>query len=674
MMVHSQKCRGNLFMCNKSNYLIYTVFSIVLLTSCANLKINDDRMIAAVSKTATNLEEDERQFLMRLGFEDYAGMADKTLEKIENKKITTNLIAPYLLKQNSKQYAVINSARELAVLFRLAIDKSEKNKTLSSTLDRLTRLTAYHLMPFSLVGLDPVDNSVFKFKRGAQAKKLRDDYLSERTKTRYYKEAHSLNAALTLDLFTAQELRSAAVSTRLSEINELINDAILYQYEYSGLQQSRYLGRALAATLLRYTRKNQLPAYENKLQQILKSENLFLTNHTTSTLTFFNRQEQATSVKLYTGDIANEYSMGQEAFGITLMVSPKSKNNLKQANDLKLFSNPLLIPTMAYNQLPNIVQKRKKENYLIDENTAAAANQIWDESNLSGFSHAGLVEVRTDKESQLEMVWIWDINPYGNLGTVRFHTPENFSYPEKFNKIGFTHYDYKKFLRHFQKNYKISGYKNSVWESNGSALEMSDDEDDPIPVVDFTRRVQRKNYLQESVANRWMSYTEDNADTWFKNEVAPRVIGMIKKFTTSSEVLGFATSFYDREAAAYCSQFVVLAYLQGAQLDPQEEPDDFSSLAKTLTTMGVSNPAKNDRIVAPNGFAWQKNLIDYVYQVNFSRSQVFRQTENHPLINGKPTLIDQRLELINDIIGLNHIKTESKLNTEDVDTDDDDYD
>ncbi len=217
--------------------------------------------------------------------------------------------------------------------------------------------------------------------------------------------------------------------------------------------------------------------------------------------------------QVHNGDFANEYSAGPEAFAISAGVNPKGTDKIKFAEKNKLIGNSLILPVFGFNPLADYAVQRKKQNYIVDEQHEAALNQIWDESNIQGFTHAGLAEVKTDMDSGIEMVWIWDIYPYGNIGGVRVQTPENFAYAELYNRIGFVHYEPKKVLSHFQNMFAKSGYKQFVWD--GFAASADDPASaDPVVVVDKTKRVQRKNYLELSTAQKWMNYSPDQASVY----------------------------------------------------------------------------------------------------------------------------------------------------------------
>ena len=629
-------------------------------------------VITSKIKNSVNIESSERNFLIRLGFEDFSAKAQSTIDEIDSQSLNVNTLVKPALAINVERYKMVTAARELAVLFRLAISKAEKNNELPVLLDRMTRLAAYHLMPFPLVGLEAFPkNEVYKFKRGDAALELREAYLIERAVDRFQKEASALAAALVQGLYGNDPSLYLNYNDQILKINQLVTDSIKYQYEFTGLQQSRYLGRALTATLLRYTRQKKLIGYESRLSSLLNLEGQFLSNHISSKLSFRDRKNKIMTYQVHNGDFAHEYSAGPEAFAISAGVHPKGSEKNKFANKNKLIGNSLFIPMLGFNPLVEFAQNRQKQNYNLSEQQENALNQVWDESNIQGFTHAGLSEIKTDKESGIEMVWIWDIYPYGNVGGVRVQTPENFAYAELYNRIGFVHYDSKKVLSHFQKNYSESGYKNTVWDSFATSADNPSSAD-PGVEINKSKRVARKNYLDQPTAQKWMTYSTTESADWFNNEVVPRTFGMIKKYLTGQEVLFFSNGFKNIEGAAYCSQFVLLAFLQAAQLDMQTENDQSISLTKALIKIGVLEVESNDRIVSPNGFAWQKDLVDQVFAVNLNRQVVDQQKANHPALNGLPTVSNQRLKLISDLLQIQIPGIQPVIDISEIDTDDDD--
>ena len=659
-------------MIKKITFLNPTLVLVLLLVSCTTSNKNFDRYIAS-EYSQNEIEKDERAFLVSLGFEDYAQQAQNTLNKIESGKVASNAIAPFILKENAERFTIVKSAREVAILFRLALERSKARGQEKLFLDRMTRLTAYHLMPFALVGLHPVPQKVYNFKTGEKAKELRDQYLTQQSSLRYAQESQALYNTLVEGLYSASDLqnKSQKISANLEKIQELVEGTLKYQYEFSGLQQSRYLGRALVATLLRYTRHNGLTQYEVQLSQILEKEGQFLTNHTTSKLLFRDRKNNIVSAQVYAGDIANEYSTGPEAYQITVGVLPTTADNKKTADNLKLLSNALMLP-LAFNPAIEYAMSRKKQNFPLSEDLERILSEVWSERVIRGFSHAGIADVRKDPSSGLEMVWIWDVYPYGNFGGTRFQTPENFAYPERYNRIGFVHYNSEKLLQHFQNQYKKTGYLKDVWESFGAKLTKDSEGDDDV-TLDRSRRVKRASYLDKQTAEKWMSYTKEQANSWYQNEVVPRALAMAKRYLTSAEALVFSHGFKNREASSYCTQFILFAYLQGAQLDMQSTPDDWSGLVKTMTKLGLGDYEINDRIVSPSGFAWQTDLVETSSIVNFSRAPYEEQINHHPEVNGKPTVTSRRLALLSDMLNSEHIAPlKIQFDSLDLDTDDDD--
>jgi hypothetical protein len=147
---------------------------------------------------------------------------------------------------------------------------------------------------------------------------------------------------------------------------------------------------------------------------------------------------------------------------------------------------------------------------------------------------------------------------------------------------------------------------------------------------------------------------------------------MVKRYLTGLDVLFFSNGFKNIEGAAYCSQFALLSYLQGAQLDMQTQNDEGIALAKMLIKIGTVEIESNDRIVSPNGFAWQNELVDQVFAVNLNRSLVEQQKANHPKLNGLPTVTSHRLNLISDLSNIKISGINPEIEDSEIDADDDD--
>lgn len=600
---------------------------------------------------------DERLFLMRLGFEDYALMAQATAKEIKaGQRPGANPIAIPILDFNYQRLSALSAARELAVLARLGLEKTagpggDKGRE-TVALAQLTTLTTYHLLPFALIGLEPVPASVFQRKTGPAAAQLRADYLLAHSQKRYLAEKKSVVTVIANLLYSAKELTSGSSSVKdgLRKLDVLVGEVLGNEYDDTTLQQNRYLGRALVATLLRYSRTHGHPEVEARLRQELQSRGQYLDNHITSTLTFRDRKGRPQSVTVSSGDIANEYSSGSEAYQITMGVLPAPENR-DRARDLKLVASLGQFASGLTEKMLNRAYEKTRSNEPLNEDEERLLREIWDPQLARGFSHAGMAEVRTDATSGISMVWIWDIYPNGNLGGVRYQTPENFAYAERYNRIGFVHYSAQKALSVFKKQMAEHGYRHYVWRSNDVVM-TKDEDGDPLLVANSKKKVFQRAYIDAQTVQAWAQLPDTAAEAWYTREVVPRALRMLRLYMTGEEAMVFAAGFKNMDHSAYCSQLVVQAFLQGANFDPQAFPDQWRGVSKLASKWTDELPI-DERVIAPGGFAWQKDLTDSVKIVDLDRAGALLQQTNAPFLNGRRTVIDENLQILQPILRSN---------------------
>jgi hypothetical protein len=97
---------------------------------------------------------------------------------------------------------------------------------------------------------------------------------------------------------------------------------------------------------------------------------------------------------------------------------------------------------------------------------------------------------------------------------------------------------------------------------------------------------------------------------------------------------------------------VVQAFLQGANFDPQAFPDQWRGVSKLASKWTDELPI-DERVIAPGGFAWQKDLTDAVKIVDLDRAGALLQQTNAPFLNGRRTVIDENLQILQPILRSN---------------------
>ncbi|MGE5086615.1 MAG: hypothetical protein ACM3MG_09965, partial [Bacillota bacterium] len=226
-----------------------------------------------------------------------------------------------------------------------------------------------------------------------------------------------------------------------------------------------------------------------------------------------------------------------------------------------------------------------------------------------GFSHVGLIEIKTDPESGISMPWVWDVYPSTpGLAGGRYIGIEAFAPQEKSQKIGFSRYNPTAFYNYYKTQKARDGYKPFIWKTfefdsvnNGERLNQSN------------RRYNVATIISKSDVDSLLTYKSEDANTWYYNEIIPRVLTEMKSNITSERAVLFAKSFINMQDTSYCSQAIVLAYLKGVNIDPQPVHDDWKrsvNLISHLMPKIRSRLNLNERIISPSGFMWQAGLSE----------------------------------------------------------------
>ncbi len=74
----------------------------------------------------------------------------------------------------------------------------------------------------------------------------------------------------------------------------------------------------------------------------------------------------------------------------------------------------------------------------------------------------------------------------------------------------------------------------------------------------------------------------------------------------------------------YCSQLIVLAFLEAANFDLQDELDSIPSMAKLFSgsLKKIVNLSADQRLIAPNGLIWQSKIVEDLVTIHHDRQRV----------------------------------------------------
>lgn len=539
-------------------------------------------------------------FLNRLGFEDYSAQAAAAGQQ---EGLTD--VSKAVLTETEKRYQVVNAARELTLMI---VEGSFDHLRDPRVQERALNLATYLLEPHAYMIYEPLPAAVDQIKEPKAFAEARAKFLKKRLQERYQDERNVLLVAVS-DLAPAADIHA---------IDRNLQAYLKSKYQDPELQQTRFWGRALAASLVKESRNHGFPELESALAKKLFTKGLWLGNFVSSTVHYKDHKNEIITVKLASGDFVNEYSKGSESFFISIGVEPTNPKDRALADKEHLLGKKRYVPFYSKpSEEAELLEKvRDRVPLTMAEKTQYAFLQ--NEPLTNGYSHVGYIEIKKDAASGIEMPWVWDVYPGIGIGGVRFSGLEGFAYPDKFRSIGFVRYNGVKFYQHFQKTPQTRGYLTSVWKSWGVQLD-----NEGSVLEDQTKSYVWQTHISAAEVEALRRTPESQAEAWYAQEIIPRVLKVMKSYFVSKDALAFALNFANAQSAAYCSQLIVLSFLQGVNVDPQVNLDMYAPLLKAVEKFDDSLKyyiKRGERIISPSGFAWQSQLVQSHVMIHFTRA------------------------------------------------------
>jgi hypothetical protein len=527
-----------------------------------------------------------RNFLIGLGFKDYSEKIETTLQQ---SGVTD--IAKQVLKKNEFRGQIVNSARELASFMFSSKDpqflNDEKNQ-------QMMALCEFLLLPFK----DANQNEINQYAKINHVKI--DSAYSYMMRERMVKEKNSILSLMVqiLDLPDQQVV---------GELDHYLSRYLQIYYTEFNNRETQYLGRAMTASYVRYLRLQHRSDVEAQFKRQLLSHKIFLNNFISNQLSFFDNANRIQTVTLSAGDFANEYSKDSESYFISIGTVPGSLRNRYSANVNNLLGNPFIMPVFPTPETASAILNKVENGQPLTTHEKFQYYFLQNKKTIPGFSHVGLVDIKTDAETGIQMSWVWDIYPDQDIGSMRFIGIEGFAYAGDFQKVGFAHYDPVKFLRYYQSQIRQRGYLSKVWMSSEAQIE------DGVMVPDDSgAKYFWMTKMLQTDFEKSLNVKEVDAGMWFKNFITPRITNVMEDYMVGPAAMAFANDFHNIRGAAYCSQLIVLAYLQGVDVDPEIDQDKVSLVVRIGKAMKMSDLTDmdfNQRIISPAGFAWQRKLL-----------------------------------------------------------------
>lgn len=556
------------------------------------------------------------QFLVNLGYEDYSDMMATNLEA--GKFISPNDPdkGRTVLIEQIKTYKVFNDARDLAtqLLTLLEDDRITKDEVKKDLVDfTVQMLKLAPIMPETSFPKE-VDNEDKAWK-----------YSWTKAQQKIQSQTTEIAADLINVLFDKADEVKFATNPALPEYAAKLKDftwarakmtrLVKFMYTNSGMGHSPYLGKALAAGLLRQDAKNGNNILRAVLTQKLQKQGLYLENFIGTTLKITDEKNMVNDVEIKNGDFILERSYGLEAWQISFAARPFTKilhqGNLWLANEYNLMGvpggdqfhssedeeSPLVLKFKKFTEKlvakPTLKEYYEKIVLPTAEEKIIAATQ--GKVLNYGISHAGIGMVKTDDATKISMAWAVDVYPNAGLGGIRImDILGQFARDGHYMRIGVSRHNPVKFYNSVAKN---QTYKNETNFHNGVQK--------PAETVLWATTPSEADY------NQLMAKGEQDPQAWYTQVMRQSTNHIITEFLGKG--LGFAYGFKNEPGQAYCSQMILLSGLQSSSVDFQSRPDVWDPVMRYMKKKGVKSTEGIDtdlRIIAPAGFMWQSDIVD----------------------------------------------------------------
>lgn len=537
-------------------------------------------LIASGADASAAVAAEYDQFLRKLGFRDYPAMIEANLQTPGLSELQRNV-----LHLNQRRYRVFNAARGLAAEMMSGLAEQGYSESAMETAAELgARLLA--LQPLSPPSALPVDvakkdrNGVVEWLGAVTTQKMNQQLLqlvSDALKTAYAPGDLDRNIEA---VHAGGEAREQARDflARAGRIGGYSRQLLTTAYTDGEIGQTRYAGRAFAASLARFSRRENRPEVEALLKKKAAERGLRIENFVGDTLSVHDASApgEAQRLRVETGDFLGERSGGLEAAQITFAVRPPPRLWFKAwrrgllGGFAALLVNPKLPPKDAASR--SLGQRLRFGVWKIRTWLAERA------AMRKGFSHVGMAFV--EAADGVAMAWALDNYPNAGEGGVRkIGITEQFAQNGPYLRLGSARFDAQRLWRAFQDQAARFGYRTSAYKA----------EDGAWPSLISREDFDRLTRIPSGEAPR------------LAEELTQNAASVIEQMMTRLGV-GFAYGFSNELWRAYCSATLVLAYRLGGQFEIQSRFDHWHPLVVVMKRLGIGD-AKNqktqDRIIWP---------------------------------------------------------------------------
>ncbi|MBI5211645.1 MAG: hypothetical protein HY927_16875 [Elusimicrobia bacterium] len=368
------------------------------------------------------------------------------------------------------------------------------------------------------------------------------------------------------------------VAARVGVIKDLVEQLLITAYTDAETGQTRYAGRAMAASLVRFSRANGRPEVEDDLRRMTEERGAFLENFIGDTLVLPDRSSSMgfKRIKVRTGDFLGERSGGREAAEITFGVRPP-RSLWWKAFRQKLLGHPLGLwanPTSGLDLKPGQPVRNRLKQLLHAFKGWLAGRRFL----LNGYSHVGMASL--EESDGVVMAWALDNYPNAGEGGIRkIGIAEQFAQHGPFLKLGVSRLDADKVWDSFHAQAAARGYMPEVYKSGA----------DPWPSLLSREEYDRLLGIPRSESGLLLA------------ELSRRAAGAIEAMMARLGV-GFAYGFVNEVWRAYCSSTMMLGLRMGGQFEVQDAFDHWHPLVRLMKRLGLpgAKDQKTDgRIIWP---------------------------------------------------------------------------
>jgi len=539
------------------------------------------RALKAASFVDTvSVDATERQkvghFLERLGFRNYSAGA---ASRLENPDLTDGQRKVFALSR--ERYRVFDAAREIAGTVMESLERQGySDEAWAQASDLVATLTELRPMePPSRLPL-PVQKGSLREKR---------EWLSELTARRIAYQTERVTADIVAAVYSEKEWnarrnspileRRRALRDEVRKIRNNVESALVSLYTDVENGGGRFVGRALAAAMVRRARLDDRHEREIVLATALEARGFHLTDMVGDSFTLKDRRGRSHDFTLKTGDVVGTRGRSRRSSEIAYGARPHWSRWWRGwregifGNLVGVFLKPLEKHAI---QIPEQTVRnwfRKKLHRLRKD---VANWPIF----LKSYSHVGIADVR--EADGIRMAWVWENEIDSGDGGIRIVSFwDQFLIKDYHARFGYSRLDPEKTLTAFKAQAEQGFQKYPAGASDGSW----------------------RSAMTPAEHARWAAAPDEEAEA-FTESLHRRAVTTIEGLMMAFG-LGYGWGMANTIFATVCSSTIFLGYKLGAQFEIQTNPDMWHPLTVFFAKLGLPQAASQNlaaRVYWPASF------------------------------------------------------------------------